>query len=248
MGQALPNVQRADALGAADLVGGDGDEVRSQAFGGEGHLQKPLDRIGVEEGVPASEQGGHLLHRVAGAGLVIHQHHGHQGGVRPQGLRHLACGDAVLPVRFQIGDGIPLLLQILHALEYGAVLHGGGDDVLAQTAVLPQGSADGPVVPLRTAGGEEEPLRRTAQGGGNGAAVGLQGSLGRPAQVILGGGVAKPLRQSFHHGLRHGAGHRGGGSIVQIVQHGIASSQIRGPCGRGKIVGLCPCQAPLFHI
>ena len=42
------DVQGAHALGAADLVAGDGDEVRPQSFGGEGDLQKTLHRVGVQ--------------------------------------------------------------------------------------------------------------------------------------------------------------------------------------------------------
>ena len=36
-----------------DLVGGDGDQVRTEGLGGEGNFQKALHRIGVEDGVGA---------------------------------------------------------------------------------------------------------------------------------------------------------------------------------------------------
>ena len=53
-GPGIPNpgadIKSADALGGADLVAGDGDEVRSQSFGREGDFQKALDRVGVEQG------------------------------------------------------------------------------------------------------------------------------------------------------------------------------------------------------
>ena len=50
------------------------------------------------------------------------------------------CSAVTLPVPsgLQIGDLIPLLLQQLAGLQHGAVLHGGGDDVLAPVPVLPQ--------------------------------------------------------------------------------------------------------------
>jgi len=47
------------------------------------------------------------------------------------------------------------------------VFHGGRDDVLADMAVLVQGKADGPVVALRPAGGEDELFTLAAERGGN---------------------------------------------------------------------------------
>ncbi len=41
---------------------------------------------------------------------------------------------AALRVRLQIGDGKALLLQLLHGMEHGVVLHGRRDDVAAALA------------------------------------------------------------------------------------------------------------------
>ena len=47
------------------------------------------------------------------------------------------------------------------------MFHGGRDDVLAGVAVLVQGKADGPVVALRPAGGEDELFTLAAERGGD---------------------------------------------------------------------------------
>ena len=118
----------------------------------------------------------------------------------------------------EIGDLVPLLLQGLAGLQHGGVLHGGGDDVLAGVAAVPCGGADGPVVALRSAGGEEKVFRFTAQGvGHNGTAV-LHQSSGLMAQRILGGGIAELFGQHPVHSIRHGLGNRRGGGVIEIVQ------------------------------
>ena len=213
-------------------MAGEGDEIRPQGGGGEGYLQKALDGVGVEKGGTVLQQGGHLFHREADAGFVVYQHHGHQGGVLPKGGGHLLGRNAAGAVGLHQGDFIALLLQGLEALEDGAVLHGGGHDVLAHPAVLPEGGADGPVVALRAAGGEEKLLRFAPQGLRHSGTALLHQIPGRPAQGVLGGGVAEVLRQNLYHDLRHRSGYRGGGGIIQIVHRGLL---IRRPnCGLSR--------------
>ena len=70
----------------------------------------------------------------------------------------------------QVGDLIALLLQILGGVEDGVVLDGGGDDVAALPPL--QGHElghppQGPVVRLRTAGGEVDLLRPGVEAGGD---------------------------------------------------------------------------------
>ena len=77
------------------------------------------------------------------AGLVVHEHHGDERRILAQRVRDLLRGDIPLTVGREIGDGIALLLQLTARLEHGAVLHGGGDDVLSDAAVLVGGKADG---------------------------------------------------------------------------------------------------------
>ena len=159
------DIQRADALGPADLVGGDGEEVRSQRFGGAGDLQKALDRVGVQQGlgVLRRQAPGDLSDGIDVSQLVVHQHAGHQRRVLPDGGEDLLRREGAVLSRDKIRHLVSLPLHPAAGFQHGAVLHCGGNDVAAQVAVLPAGGGDSPVVRLRAAGGEEQLLGPTAQ-------------------------------------------------------------------------------------
>ena len=196
-------------------------QVHSQLFGGEGELQEALDRVAVEQGAaagPADGLGG-LPDGQNGAQLVVHQHHGHQGGVRPDGLLHLPGGYVPLPVRLEIGNLTALPLQGPAGLQDSGVLDGGGDDVAAHPAVQSQGGPDGPVVALSAAGGEEELAGGAAQGAGHVGPPERQGLGGLPAELVHRGGVAPPPGHGFQGGLGGLGTHRGGGGGIKIVEH-----------------------------
>ena len=80
------DVQGPDALGPADLVGGNRYKIRPQGPGGEG--PQALHRVGVEEGLGISggKAPGDVRNGVHGPQLVVHQHDGDGGGVGPDGL------------------------------------------------------------------------------------------------------------------------------------------------------------------
>ena len=214
----LADVQGADALGAADLVGGDGDEIRPQGSGGEGDLQKALDGVGVQQGlgVLRRQAPGDVGDGVDISQFVIHQHAGHQRRIRPDGVQYLLRSDGAVLGRSQVGDLVPLPLHPAAGLQHGAVLHGGGDDVASHVAVLPAGGGDGPVVRLRAAGGEEQLPGVTAQGAGDGTAPGFHPALHLQPHGILGAGVAELPGEHLVHGIRHRPGDGRGGGVVQI--------------------------------
>ena len=233
----------ADALGPADLMGGEGDQVRPQGPGGEGDLQEGLDGVGMKEGLGIFrlQALGDLPDGVDGAELVVHQHHADQGRVRPDGGQDALRRDVPLTVGSHVGDLIALLGEPLAGLEDGAVLHGGSDDVLPHPAILPEGGLDGPVVPLGAAGGEAESLRWAVQGVRHGLPPGGHPLRHGPAQGVLGAGVAELLRQDLIHGVRHRAGQRRGGGVVQ-VDHGRAlltlALDVTGECRYNKVLGV----------
>ena len=122
-------------------------------------------------------------------------------------------------VGLEIGDLVPLLGQPAARLQHGAVLHGGGDDVLADVPSLPDGGLYGPVVRFRAAGGEIQALRRAVQRPGDNGAPALHGFFHLLSRGVLGGGVAEVSGQHLIHGVRHGGGYRRGGGVIQI-DHG----------------------------
>ena len=163
---------------------------------------------------------GRLRHRENGAQLVVHQHHGHQNGVRPQGGGQVGHGDVPLFVRSEVGDLVPLALQLAAGLQHGGVFIGSGDDMVSFSPVQVDSAENGPVVPFGAAGGEKELLGRAAQGGGHIGPPQLDLSGGLAAQFILGGGIAPALLHGLYSGLNGLWANRGGSGIIQIVQHG----------------------------
>ena len=163
------------------------------------------------------DQSGRLGHRQDGAQLVVHQHHGHQHRVRPQGPLQVVQGDIPRPVGLEIGDLIPLPLQGLAGLQHGGVLIGGGDDVLSGAAAQLHRPLDGPVVPLGAAGGKEKLLRPAPQAGGNLGPVVLHRLRRLGTQGVPGGGIPPPLGHGLHRRLDGLRPHGGGGRVVKIV-------------------------------
>ena len=215
------DIQGPDALGSVDLVPAHRQGVHPQLLRGEGDLQKALDRVTVEQGGAAgrTDGAGGLGHREDGAQLVVHQHHGHQDGVRAQGRLHLLCRDDPLLVRLEPGDLIALPFQLPDGLQHRGVFDGGGDDVFSFPPVLLHCGGNGPVVPLSAAGEEVHFLRAAAQAGGHLCPMLLQPSRRLLAEGVPGGWVAPLLRHGGHSrlsGLRPGLC---GGGIVQIVKH-----------------------------
>ena len=196
----------------------DGEEVHPQVPGGEGHLEKGLDGVGVEKGGGAGGPDGlrGLLHRQDGAQLVVHQHHGHQHRVRPQGGGQVLGVDVALAVGAQPGHLIALIGQGADRLQHGGVLDGGGDDVAALPPAVLHGGPNGPVVPLGAAGGENELLRQAAHRLRHRGPVGLKPLRRRRAVGVPGGRVPEVLRHGGQSGLGRLGAHPGGGRVVQI--------------------------------
>ena len=173
----------------------------------------------MEQGVRADavRQPRHALNGHDRAGFVVHHHDADKDRIRPEGCLQILEAHAALRVRLQIGDGKALLLQLLHGMEHGVVLHGRRDDVAAALAQPFGGRENGPVVGLRTAGGEKDALRLRAHGLGDI----LPGRL--DADAVDGARVAPAGSQRVVHGRnRLGAG-PGRGGVVKIDH--VASSR-----------------------
>ena len=96
------------------------------------------------------------------------------------------------------------------------MFHGGRDDVLAGVAVLVQGKADGPVVALRPAGGEDELFTLAAERGGNRLACRGDSVARLLSDGVLRAGVAPARNQRIVNGVRHLFGNGGGGRVIEI--------------------------------
>ena len=171
----------------------EGEQVNPQPSGSEGHFQKPLHGVCVEQNllVIGFDQRRRLLYRQDTAQLVVHQHHGHQHRVRPQGGFEIVQGDLPLPVRHQVGHFPPFCLHLMAGLQNGGVFKGSGDDVTPFAAVFLCAQPQRPVVTLGAAGGEHHLGRLAAQGVRYRLSVAVQCFFCRLAQGILGGRVAE---------------------------------------------------------
>ena len=220
------DVQSADALGPADLVGGDGEEVRPQRFCGAWDLQKALDRVGVQQRlwVLHRQAPGDLSDGIDVSQLVVHQHAGHQRRVLPDGGEDLLRREGAVLSRDKIRHLVSLPLHPAAGFQHGAVLHCGGNDVAAQVAVLPAGGGDSPVVRLRAAGGEEQLLGPTAQCVRHGLPPDFHPALHLQPHGVLGAGVAELFGEHLIHGIRHRPGNGRSGGVVQI------NHEKRSPC------------------
>jgi len=110
------------------------------------------------------------------------------------------------------------------------VFHGGRDDVLADVAVLVQGKADGPVVALRPAGGEDELFTLAAERGGNRLARRGDSVARLLSNGVLRAGVAPARNQRIVNGLRHLLGDGGGGRVIEIDHIGKILSLVLSEC------------------
>ena len=208
-----------------DLVGGDGDEVRAERARTKRDLEKALHGVGVEQGVRADavRQPRHALNGHDRAGFVVHHHDADEDRVRPEGCLQSLEAHAALRVRLQIGDGKALLLQLLHGMEHGMVLHSRRDDVAAALAQPLGGGENGPVVGLRAAGGEKDALRLRAHGLGD-ILPGRAQQPGRlDAEAVDSARVSPAGGQRIVHG-RNGLGAGPGRGGVVKIDH-VASSR-----------------------
>ncbi len=219
------NIQRPNALGAADLVGGKAHHVHAQRLGIAGHLHEALHRVGMQQGAAMAllQKPGDLRHGEHAAGLVVHQHDADHRRVLPQRLTHLSGGDMAGLIGLEIRHLTALLLQRAAGLQHGAVLHGGGDDMFTRMAILPQGGLNGPVVALRAAGGKVQLLGLAAHRTGDNGPIALHHLFRLLSHGVLGGGIAELLRQHAVHLVGNSLGHRGGGGVIQINHNGFLS-------------------------
>ena len=75
---ALGQDQRADALGAADLVRRKRHQIGIHRIDIERYFPKRLDRIDMQQSARGMDDLGRLRHRLHRAGFVVGQHHRHQ--------------------------------------------------------------------------------------------------------------------------------------------------------------------------
>ena len=218
-------VQCAYALGAVELMTGEGEHIDVLLGHVDFQMAHSLDGVGVENYTGLTADGtdfGNGQHR---ADLVVGIHHGDQAGIRANSSLHLLSGDVVTLGHIQISDFKAFLFQPLEGVQHGMVLKGGGDDVLFVFPCAKTGSGDdGLIVRLAAAGGEGDFSGLAAQALGYGFTGCFQSFLGFLANGVQAGRVAVNFIQIGGHGFNGYGAHGSGSGIVCIYIHGSISS------------------------
>ena len=177
----------------------------------------------MEQNPLAPAEGGDGLQGLQHADLIVGSHHREQQGVGGEGLGEaIEIHQAIGPHR-QDGERSALTRQGGEGIEHRAMLRRQGDQAAAALASLPgrlHHAAEGEVVGLRGAAGEDDRLLRHAQGLADLAAGPLDGGGGlQPRPVEAAGGIGEALPPPGLHRLHHRCGTGGGGVMVEIGQH-----------------------------
>ena len=196
----------------------DGDQIRTECPRPKRHFEKALHRVGMEQGV-RTEPMRQLRHGLNGhdrARFVIHHHDAHKDRVRTQRRLQALHTDAPEGIRLQISHFKAALLQLLHRVQDGVMLHGGSDEVLPALAEAFGRGKNRPVVRLRAAGGKKHAVRLRAERLRDGLPCVPQQPRRVDAEAVLRARVAPIGRQSFCdrlNRLRAGVGRSG---VIQI--------------------------------
>ena len=219
-GDAPADVQRADALGAVELMAGQGEHINVHLFHVDGHVTHRLDGVGVEGDLLLPTQGADLFDGLHGADLVVGEHDGDQAGVLSDGVGHVLDGDDPVGVDVQEGDVKAFLLQLCQGVEDGVVLELGGDDMaLALLCAYEGGGTDGLVVGFAAAAGEINFTRLCAQTFRH-RLSGFHEGFCRPlTQRIKRGRIAIFLGQEGHHCRNCCGADLSGRRVIRIYIH-----------------------------
>ena len=189
--------QRADAVGAADLVAGDGHRGEAGGVEVDRDLTEGLHRVGMQRDAELLCHVGEFADRQDRADLVVGPHHGGQGdvvGVAGDGLTQSVRVDPAVRVDREVLDGGALVFaEPVDGVEDGVVFDGAGEDAGAGrvgVAAGPVQALHGEVVGLGAAGGEDDLAGAGAEGLGEGFTGLLDGAPRSAAGGVEGGGVA----------------------------------------------------------
>ena len=117
------------------------------------------------------------------------------------------------------GDVDVALLERLGGVEDGVVLDAGGDDVrllFGCGELGGDGSEEGEIVALGSAGGEDDLGGAAVEQAGDGVAGVVDGGAGELAVLMDGAGVAEVLDPEWAHGLEDLGQERRGGVRVHV--------------------------------
>ena len=226
------NVEGADALGAIDLVTGDGHQVDAVFLHVDRNLSDGLHRIHVEENAFLLGDLSDFSDGLDDADFVVRVHDRDQDRLRRNCATEIVEINAPVSFDRQICHFVTILLETLTGIERGFVLGDLRDDVIALFAVHLGDAFDREIRRFSSAAGEDNLFRRRIDQLGDLPASVLHGFLGLPTEFMVAARcVAEFLREIRNHGFDNARVDRRGRVIIKINRklncHSLSPSPLK---------------------
>ena len=217
---AAAHEQGADALGAVDLVAGDGGEIDMPTGQIQRDFSHRLGDVGVEQGAGVLGDGGERGNVLYHTDLVVHRHDADQQRGCGQGVAQGGRIQQAVGANWQEDGGKTLVGQVGDRFQHTLMLGGDGDDAAALVAHA-DGEAgralDGDVVALGGTGGEHDLLHVGADQRGDLPSRVLHCRFGVVAHRVLDAvRVAVAFGEERQHGVQHARVAARGRLVVQV--------------------------------
>ena len=225
---AAADPQRAGALGPAELVGRNRQQVDAERADAHRQLARGLHGVGVEQRPVAAGDGGQVGHRLDRAYLVIGVHDRYEGrAIGNQPTQGVGIGDAAAAHR-QDAQLEPPPGQRLGGLQHGFVLDRGDNQVPpARRLEGLGGAAQGGVVALGATGGEDDFGRLGAQQPGHRGARLVERGLRLLAEMVDARRVAPGVAGHGGEAFESGRDERGRRVVVEVDARHCPDRNIR---------------------
>src|SRR6185312_8360595 len=129
--RAAAYIEDSGALRRVKFVSGDAEEIAAYDLHVDGRLGGGLHRVGVEPDISFLGNAADFPNRLNGSGFVVRHHHANQAGVGAEGAANLIGIDSAIRANRQERDFKTALCEPFRGMEYGVVLDGRCNDVVA---------------------------------------------------------------------------------------------------------------------
>jgi hypothetical protein len=221
--------QRADSLGATELVSREAEEIDRGVIEIDRDVSHRLSGVAVEPGTPAVADLGELGDGIDGSNFVVGPHDRNEPGGGGEGLFEQVGGDLAVGIDGDEGEWDALPLEAAGGVEHSPVFDCGNSQA-GSLRESPGDTFEGEIVGLGGSTGEEDLAGFRTEEAGDLGAGGFERVGGLATVVVaLAGGVAKLPGQPGPHRLGDAGGDGGGGVTIEKDRLGHTTS-----CGAGR--------------
>src|SRR5579862_4893191 len=208
----FPHIKRAYALRRMHLVSRNRERMAANPIYVDRNFSRRLHRVGVKKSPRFRRDLANFLHWLQHPCFVVGDHDRNQFCVRSQRTAHIIRINQPKPVHGHIRHLAPSLLEMLARVQYGVMLDGRSDDVIAG---LHQ-SRDRQIVGFGAAAGEDDFRRAAAEQRSNRLPRLLDGRSSFLPVAMNRRRIAEALAKIRAHGSEHFRQNRGGSVIVEV--------------------------------